>query len=69
MCPATRTRLCDAARVVGESLAVWPEGSRGFPVERIYCDQDRSFGAALDDPDYRLAYYMEVWNRVLQEDL
>jgi glycosyltransferase involved in cell wall biosynthesis len=42
---------------------------REIPVERIYCDEDRSFGSALDEPGHRLAYYMEVWNRSLQETL
>jgi glycosyltransferase involved in cell wall biosynthesis len=32
-----------------------------LPVERIYFDHDRSFGADLDDPDKRLAYYERVW--------
>jgi len=36
-------------------------------VERIYCDRDRSFGAELDDPERRVAYYLEVWNRALEE--
>lgn len=36
-------------------------------VERIYCDHDRSFGATLDDPEARYAYYMTVWNRALEE--
>ena len=40
---------------------------REIPVERIYCDHDRSFGAALDDPEARFAYYMDVWNRALGE--
>jgi glycosyltransferase involved in cell wall biosynthesis len=40
---------------------------REIPVERIYCDHDRSFGAALDDPEARLAYYLEVWNRAMEE--
>ena len=40
---------------------------RELAVERIYCDRDRTFGAALDDPDERLAYYLEVWNRSLKE--
>jgi glycosyltransferase involved in cell wall biosynthesis len=30
------------------------------PVPRIYCDSDRSFGADLDYPDRRLAYYQRV---------
>lgn len=41
---------------------------REIPVERIYCDRDRSFGADLDDPERRFAYYMDVWTRALQED-
>jgi len=36
-----------------------------IPVERIYCDHDRSFGVELDDPERRFAYYMEVWNNAL----
>jgi len=39
-----------------------------IPVERIYCDHDRSFGADLDDPELRLRYYAEVWDRALEED-
>ena len=38
---------------------------REIPVERIYCDHDRSFGASLDDPEARYAYYMDVWHRAL----
>jgi len=38
---------------------------REIPVERIYCDRDRSFGTALDDPDARLAYYLDVWKTAL----
>jgi dolichol-phosphate mannosyltransferase len=41
---------------------------REIPVERIYCDHDRSFGANLDDPDARYAYYLDVWNRALSEE-
>lgn len=40
---------------------------REIPVERIYCDHDRTFGADLDDPERRFAYYMDVWNRALEE--
>ncbi len=36
-----------------------------LPIERIYCDRDRSFGEALDDPELRFAYYMRVWHRAL----
>lgn len=38
---------------------------REMPVERIYNDHDRSFGEALDDPERRFAYYMDVWHRAL----
>jgi len=37
-----------------------------IPVERIYCDRDRSFGVALDDPEKRRAYYLDVWTRALE---
>lgn len=40
-----------------------------IPVELIYCQQDRSFGQALDDPDHRLRYYRSVWKRALEEEL
>lgn len=39
-----------------------------LPVERIYCDHDRSFGHELDDDRTRFAYYECVWNRALEED-
>lgn len=47
----------------------WRAGVRvsEIPVERIYCDRDRSFGAQLDDPELRFAYYMDVWNSALEE--
>ncbi|GAB4292110.1 MAG: glycosyltransferase family 2 protein [Coriobacteriia bacterium] len=38
------------------------------PVERIYNDQDRSFGEDLDDPVRRLGYYKDVWMRTLEEE-
>jgi len=41
---------------------------REIPVERIYCDQNRSFGSELDEPERRFAYYTEVWNRALGQD-
>ena len=41
---------------------------RELTVERIYCDNDRTFGEMLDDPDVRYAYYQEVWNRALAEE-
>jgi len=37
-----------------------------IPVERIYCDRDRSFGEDLDDPRARLAYYRRVWSAALE---
>ncbi len=40
---------------------------REIPVERIYCDYDRTFGTELDDPERRLAYYLSVWHRALEE--
>jgi dolichol-phosphate mannosyltransferase len=48
----------------------WHAGLRicEIPVERIYCDRDRSFGADLDDPERRMAYYLEVWSRALKGD-
>lgn len=39
---------------------------REIPVERIYCSHDRSFGDTLDDPETRLRYYLDVWNRALE---
>ena len=54
-------------------LELWAKVYRGglsvreIPVERIYCDYDRTFGAELDDPLLRLEYYLAVWHRALQE--
>jgi len=53
-------------------LELWAKAWRAglgvteIPVERIYCDRDRSFGASLDDPEKRFAYYLAVWNRALE---
>jgi len=46
----------------------WKAGLRvsEIPVERIYCDRDRSFGSELDDPEARLAYYLRVWSAALE---
>jgi len=41
---------------------------RELAVERIYYDQDRSFGEDLDDHEKRYAYYMRVWNRARAEE-
>ncbi|MDO9556202.1 MAG: glycosyltransferase family 2 protein [Coriobacteriia bacterium] len=35
------------------------------PVERIYFDNDRTFGEDLDDPEKRFDYYMRVWTDAL----
>jgi len=40
---------------------------REVPVDRIYLDNDRSFGEDLDDPEKRFAYYMRVWHDALLE--
>lgn len=37
-------------------------------VERIYFDNDRSFGEDLDDPEKRFAYYMRVWHDALSRE-
>jgi glycosyltransferase involved in cell wall biosynthesis len=50
------------AKAFGLGLSV-----REIPVERIYCDHDRSFGHTLDDPETRHAYYIDVWNRAISE--
>lgn len=41
---------------------------RELAVERIYCDHNRSFGGALDDPEHRFQYYMRVWHRALGDE-
>ncbi|MDH4138993.1 MAG: glycosyltransferase family 2 protein [Coriobacteriia bacterium] len=48
----------------------WHRGLRvtEIPVERIYFDNDRSFGEDLDDPEWRYAYYMRVWRMALEEE-
>lgn len=55
-------------------LELWAKAWRAglavseIAVERIYCDRDRSFGAALDDPEARMGYYLDVWDRALKEE-
>ena len=48
----------------------WRAGHRviELPVERIYFDNDRSFGEDLDDAEKRYAYYRSVWRRALDEE-
>ena len=47
-------------------LQLWVQAARlglrvrEVPVQLIYKDPNRSFGAALDDPDARLLYYYDV---------
>lgn len=54
-------------------LELWAEAwrcglrVREIAVERIYYDHDRSFGADLDDPHKRLAYYLSVWERAVRK--
>lgn len=53
-------------------MELWAKAHRaGFrvverPVPRIYFDNDRSFGADLDDPERRYAYYVRVWDAALR---
>ena len=35
------------------------------PVDRVYLDDERSFGGALDDDDFRLAHYRSVFRRAM----
>ena len=51
------------AKAYRSSLAV-----KEIAVERIYLDNDRSFGKDLDDPERRLAYYKRVWQAALGEE-
>jgi dolichol-phosphate mannosyltransferase len=48
----------------------WQAGLRviELPVERIYFDNDRSFGEDLDDTEKRYAYYRRVWRCALGEE-
>jgi dolichol-phosphate mannosyltransferase len=58
----------------GLPLQVWAQAYRAglhvveLPVTRIYFDGDRSFGQDLDDPERRLGYYLDVWQRALAEE-
>jgi glycosyltransferase involved in cell wall biosynthesis len=55
-------------------LELWAKAWRAglsvieIPVERIYCDHERSFGEHLDDPEERFRYYMDVWHAALEEE-
>lgn len=42
---------------------------REIPVERIYCDHNRSFGPGLDDGEARFSYYVDVWRRAMAEEM
>ncbi len=58
----------------GMPLELWARAFRAglrvseLAVERIYCDRDRTFGSALDDPANRLRYYQRVWRGALGSD-
>jgi dolichol-phosphate mannosyltransferase len=51
-------------------VRAWQAGLRviELPVERIYFDNDRSFGEDLDDAEKRYAYYRRVWRSALGEE-
>ena len=75
---AYRVAALDGLRFVesgyGMPMEMWAKAYRaGFvvreiAVERIYLDNDRSFGKDLDDPERRLAYYKRVWKTALGEE-
>lgn len=56
----------------GMPMELWARAYRAglrvteAPIERIYFDNDRSFGEDLDDPEKRFNYYMRVWNDALR---
>lgn len=68
------TRLTLTEKGYAMPLELWAQAWKAglsvveLPVERIYCDRNRTFGEQLDDPDRRLAYYMDVWNRALEDE-
>lgn len=55
-------------------LELWAQAWRAglrvseLPVERIYFDNDRSFGADLDDHEKRFSYYLRVWEHALARE-
>lgn len=57
----------------GMPLQLWVQASRlglkikEVPVPRIYLDPNRSFGAALDNADQRLAHYRGIMERELRD--
>ena len=62
-----KVQLTEAGYAV--CVEFWAKAARAgltmveLPVERIYVDLHRSFGPVLDDPDRRLAYYLDAWDR------
>jgi dolichol-phosphate mannosyltransferase len=66
-----RLQECGYAMPLEVWAKAWRCGLRvkEIPVELIYCQQDRSFGQSLDDPERRLRYYRAVWKRALEEEL
>jgi glycosyltransferase involved in cell wall biosynthesis len=75
---AYRLSLFDKIQLTEPGYAVcvefWAKAHRAgltmveLPVERIYVDLHRSFGPELDDPERRLAYYLDAWNRAMAPD-
>ena len=67
----SKLRLTEAG--YGMPLELWAKAWRAglrvreLPVERIYFDHARTFGADLDDPARRRDYYLDVWRRVLED--
>jgi dolichol-phosphate mannosyltransferase len=59
----------------GMPMELWAKAYRAgllireLPIERIYFDNDRSFGEDLDEPEKRYTYYMRVWKRALEEEM
>ncbi len=53
-------------------LEIWAKAYRAglavreIPVDRIYLNVDRTFGAQMDNPGTREAFYREVWYRYLR---
>ena len=66
--PARRARLRDAAGAVGEGVEVRARRCARFRSSASTATTTARFGAGLDDPEARYAYYIDVWNRALKED-
>lgn len=70
LCALSGIDLCEPGYAM--PLELWAKAYRKglavreLPVERIYCDHDRTFGHDLDDPETRFEYYMRVWRSALE---